>query len=869
MKLFHVRKYWLWAALGYLFLTLLITYPVVFHLTTAIAGESSGDTLEFVWSMWWWKRALFDLHQSPLQISVINFPQGIEFPLLPLMSQVFLMGLPVTALASPVLAYNLVFLASFVLSGLAGYAFCVELSANKLAGFMGGLIWAFFPNKMGHALAGHLFLMNFAAFPLMALAWVRLLKTPTRAHAIWAGLSLALAATLHPIYLAYFIAPLLIALLGHALWVERRAFWTREKVRALVIAFGLSAVLVTPLLIPALMQTLKGNLSFLAERGAVGFAFDALGYLLPPPNNPFVLKTPLAALAARVATWETLHEYESIATIGWLPLLLAVIGARARWGESRVWVLLGLAGAVLALGPLLKVGGDLVHIPVDNGWHPLVIPYAFIGWLPFFQWSRTPGRLDVIVMLPVALLAAFGFNTLTRTLKPVLARLALGLACGFIVAEYLVKFPFPTIPVTAPPAVQALRADSAPLAVIDLPVPDNGVNLRSLYWQTIHQHPLVGGRVYRDIPDGQLLHEFVTHLLLDDDPVIAPAPTAEQRRAVLQALRIGWVLYDVQADADGSAHSQLTTRLGLPRLEDGDAAVFDIPRADLSPADVVWSLGPGWDPATDWGAWPARWFHDRASVYLFSGSARPARLAFNTAPGPAFHRLSVRVNGVLVAHFGIGDWGEYHTPVFQLAPGFNRLEFADDDGSITYVGDPRCAQGSPVSGPYPVVLPCDAADRAARQLSLPMANLRFIAEDEALPLTPSGATFGEALQLAGYAVPATVHPDEAAALHFVWQSVAPMSEDFTVFVHLLDPAGALVAQSDAQPVGNAYPTSAWGVGDVVAYNIALKLPADAAPGQYTVRVGIYRWPSLERLTVANVAGEPSDVLQLTTITVSP
>ncbi|MBN2001909.1 MAG: hypothetical protein JXA21_01025 [Anaerolineae bacterium] len=857
----RVWRPWLFATLAYLVITIAVTYPVAGQLNTHIAGEVDGDSLEFVWSMWWWKHALFDLRQNPIDISVINHPEGIQFPLLPAMSQPFVLGLPLTALVSPGFAYNAVFLLAFVLSGLAGYLLCTELTGDPGAGFVGGLIWAFFPNMMGHALAGHLFFTLLFMIPLAARSFLRLLKEPTTRHAIVAGVMLALSATLHPTYLAYFIAIFVLVFVGHGVWAERGVFWQQGRLRALAIAAGVMGLIVGIMLAPALAQFLKGNLNFLAERGATGFAFDVLAYFLPAPNNPLVLKTPLAALAQKVV----LSEYESIATIGWLPLVLAIAGAWKRWPQSRAWVILAAVGGVLALGPLLKIGGGLVRAPVEDDWYPLVMPYALIGRLPFFQWGRTPGRLDILVMLAVAVLAASGYDRISRWPK-LGSKGRLLLLAGvtlFITVEYLIKFPFPTIPAGTPEPLLAIRSGDADLAVIDLPVPDKYANLRSLYWQTLHEHPLVGGRVYRDIPNGQMTHTFLSRLLLSTGAAdIVRLPTDGQRLAALNALRVGWVLYDAQADPDATARATLGDRLGEPAGTAPELAVFNVPPAELRPDDLIWTVGDGWYTPQDWNGQPGRWFNKLGRVYLFSGSEYNGQLAFTAVPGLSLRRLTVRVNGAPVGRFAAGDWMEYHTGAITINRGLNVVEFVDEGGATNYVGDPRCAGGSPVSGPYPIPVQCDSADRTTRGLSLAILNLRLIPETEMLPIKPAGMQFGDAMELVGFSAPDALKAGENPTLHLVWRSLARTSEDLTVFVHLLNGDNVVVAQDDAGPVGGTYPSSDWREGEIVAYNVTLRLPADLAPGPYHVQLGLYRWPSLERLPVSGPLPAQDNVVRI-------
>jgi len=868
LRLNWIWRPWLLATIVYLLITVIVTYPVISQLNTHIAGESTGDALEFVWSMWWWKYALIDIQQNPLNINVINYPHGMYFPLLPLMSQVFVLALPLTALTSPIFSYNIVFLLSFVLSGLSGYILCTELSGDSRAGFIGGLIWAFYPNKTGHALGGHLFFTFMFIFPLVAWSVLRLLREATTRRAIIAGLMLALSSTLHPIYLVYFIAIFMMVIIGHGIWVKGPAFWKFNRTRALAIALGVMVILVTPLLIPTISHTLKGNLTFLAERGATGFAFDVLAYLLPAPNNPLILRTPLTDLAQRVV----LSEYESIAYLGWVPLILSIIGARTRWQEGKIWVVLAVIAGILALGPLLKIGGHLVRVPVEDDYYPIVMPYAYIGRLPFFKWSRTPGRLDVLVMLSIAVLSAFGFKQVSSwSVWEAKSRFSLLFFISLsILLGYLVKYPFPTIPAKVPESLLELRDNMSDLAVLNLPMSNDSDNLKSIYLQTIHQRPIVGGRVYRDIPGGLRLHSFLSQLLISPmHKDIIPTPTNESRYEVLNALEIGWVLYDALADRESTARSSLRSRLGDPVETTDEIDVFSVPSIDLGSDILVWTLGDGWYPIQDWGEKLGRWFNHRGVVYIFSGHERSGRLSFTAIPGQKLSHLKVLVNGVSVGHFVVGDWMEYHTQPIQLQSGINVVELIDERGSQIYVGDPRCAGGSPISGPYPVQPPCDPADRTARELSLAISNLRLIPRDENLSFTSAGIQFGDAIELVGFNTSPKVKPGKCLDLHLVWRATAHPAKDFTVFIHLLNKNGELVAQDDAQPISGLYPTTHWQTGQIVTYNVPILIPTDADPGTYSLRMGFYHWPSMDRLPVSGTSQVKDNTFLITDIEVKP
>jgi hypothetical protein len=111
---------------------------------------------------------------------------------------------------------------------------------------------------------------------------------------------------------------------------------------------------------------------------------------------------------------------------------------------------------------------------------------------------------------------------------------------------------------------------------------------------------------------------------------------------------------------------------------------------------------------------------------------------------------------------------------------------------------------------------------------------------------PVGATFDGQIELLGYH---TAQQERILAITLRWHCLQPPDADYTVFVHLVDAAGAVVAQHDSQPQGGAYPTSIWDTGAVVADTHLLSLPSDMQPGSYWLRVGLYLLETAVRLQV--------------------
>jgi hypothetical protein len=78
-----------------------------------------------------------------------------------------------------------------------------------------------------------------------------------------------------------------------------------------------------------------------------------------------------------------------------------------------------------------------------------------------------------------------------------------------------------------------------------------------------------------------------------------------------------------------------------------------------------------------------------------------------------------------------------------------------------------------------------------------------------------------------------------------WESLAPVSEDYVVFVHLIDSAGQVILQADGSPTGNFYPTSWWAPGEIIADRRTLP----AAGKAVKLRLGLYDLKSGQRLAI--------------------
>jgi hypothetical protein len=118
------------------------------------------------------------------------------------------------------------------------------------------------------------------------------------------------------------------------------------------------------------------------------------------------------------------------------------------------------------------------------------------------------------------------------------------------------------------------------------------------------------------------------------------------------------------------------------------------------------------------------------------------------------------------------------------------------------------------------------------------------------------ATFAHGLDLLAVELGAQPWQPGEQAITLVWRPTAPLPASYTMFVHLLDPAGNLIAQRDQPPLQGFYPSDRWLPDAPFQETVTLTLPANALPGDYRLRVGWYDPARGQRLS--RVAPAPGD-----------
>jgi hypothetical protein len=454
----------------------LLTYPLILRFRTHLYGDG-WDGLLGAWGMWWVDYAVRVLHQSPWWTSHLYVPDGVSLVAHNLTPFNGLVGILLLRFLTLVEANNVMLVFGFVVGGLTAFWLAREVSGSYLGALAGGFAFTFSNYHFAHA-QGHAMLVALEWVPLFALFWLRLTRAPSLRNA------LAAAGALGLVLLCDYYGLLCCILLGIVLLLyeamARRDAWyfLRSPARVPVLGFVVAALLVCGPLLAPLLRTARG----LTGAHPTGeFSLDLLGLFVPGGHWRYAWLTH--------AYWSRLpgNINESSVHVGLSSVAIAlyVWSRRAGLPDVRRWFWALGVFAVLALGPVLRLGGHALGPP----W----LPYAWLAHLvPAFDLSGVPVRLVLVVPLCLAVIWAVGLASLTGTRG---GRRWAAVLFALLCFE-LLPAPIPTTQTEVPAVYQALLRRPEPGALVDVAtaIPEQ------MWLQTLHHRPMAFGYVSRVTP---------------------------------------------------------------------------------------------------------------------------------------------------------------------------------------------------------------------------------------------------------------------------------------------------------------------------------------------------------------------------------
>jgi hypothetical protein len=120
----------------------------------------------------------------------------------------------------------------------------------------------------------------------------------------------------------------------------------------------------------------------------------------------------------------------------------------------------------------------------------------------------------------------------------------------------------------------------------------------------------------------------------------------------------------------------------------------------------------------------------------------------------------------------------------------------------------------------------------------------LFARPEPLPLE-NEAAFGEiALRYPTLDVRAV--PGDAVVFPLEWTLTEPAARDWAIYLHMLDSEGHVIAQTDSAPRNATLSFTAQPAGEPLREARGVLVPPEAAPGTYSLKLGLYDWRTGKR-----------------------
>ena len=444
----------------FVMLAIVHTWPLATD-PARLSRNDNGDTMLNEWTMAWFA------HQAPrtplrLYDANIFYPERLTLAYSEAMIVQSAMGAPLQWLgASAVLAYNLVLLAGFALTGWTMSLVVTRWTGDWIAGLASGILAGFNAHtltRLPHMQAQHVEFL-----PLALLALDALLREPR----IGRALRLAAWFTLQALTSVYLLVFCAFGLAAAAL--ARPESWWGRRFRSVAPQVALAAVVAALALLPFLLPYWRlyqdhGLSRSLAD--ASQFSGSWQDYLSTPGRFHY------AWWSHRFFTGNGL--FPGVVAIA-LTLIAIVRGVALRDPRARMCLALGVCGVALSFGPSLPGYATLY------------------GLVPLLPAIRAPVRFGYLAIVATAVVAGFGLVELRRRLPARYRTPVSGLLLVVVAIEPLAA-PLSLRPFNGIPAIyRQLRAEPHAV-VVELPFPRAPfVNARYMLNSTEHWKPMLNG----------------------------------------------------------------------------------------------------------------------------------------------------------------------------------------------------------------------------------------------------------------------------------------------------------------------------------------------------------------------------------------
>ncbi|MDD3246560.1 MAG: hypothetical protein PHF18_06875 [Methanosarcina sp.] len=616
----------------YTLLTFILTYPVIFKISTSIPGGS--DAFHWIRILWYAPVAIFNPGLTKLTHDYLIFhPYGI--PASPFQSA---FNQILTYLLSSVMAlhqaYNILWLFSFIFGAYGTYLLTKYLSNDKLSSFIAGLVFAFSPYHCAHSL-GHFGATSIEWIPFCALYLMKMFREGGIRNSFFAGIFFILVAMSdlqYMVFMGIFVLLLFLYEIYIVLRNEKQDY--KEKLESIFYKYSLFGVISFLGLIPLTMEnilTAISNDNFLKMDPfeAITYSTDLLSFFLPSVLHPI-----FGDFTKDIYSNFSGNTSENTTFIGYTVILLSLfaIGRLKENKYVKFWSISALFFSLLSLGPLLHINGSTSFTVFQT---TIPLPHLALYYLvPFMDNCRTTGRFFVIASLSFAVLTGYGISELLKSNKNNKKIIAVVIS-SLIIFEYL-AIPFPMSVVNQPSFYKEISQDEDNYALLEIPATLKYVaSVNTIYYQTIHKKPVVGNVAARypsNARDFELNTPVVRELTyLQPLTVDILNPDINQvGTSILNYYNISYIVLHTNYMNDKEvdlAEKLIQKALHTERktYEKDSLIVYRVKKEPVKPFMI---LKDNWYNREEWDGVPTRWISNNATLMICSNEKVNKTLSF-------------------------------------------------------------------------------------------------------------------------------------------------------------------------------------------------------------------------------------------------
>ena len=175
------------ALFGYVCVALVFAWPLPLRLADAMLGLPNGDAGVYVWNLWVFRHEIVANHRLPFLTSeILALSPPVPLALHNYTTFANILAFPLIPLFGVLKTFNVLVLASGVMSGYAMYFYARVRTGDAVAAWIGGLLFGFSPFMSARA-AEHFSLTLAAPLPIFGYLTYRIYSQPSLGAGVRGG----------------------------------------------------------------------------------------------------------------------------------------------------------------------------------------------------------------------------------------------------------------------------------------------------------------------------------------------------------------------------------------------------------------------------------------------------------------------------------------------------------------------------------------------------------------------------------------------------------------------------------------------------------------------------------------------------------